>query len=52
MISILIPVLNGGDDLARCLDAIAGQQVNDEVETVIVDSGSTERGLPSGAGGT
>lgn len=42
MISIVIPVKDGGHDLARCLEAIASQQVDDEVETVIVDSGSSD----------
>ena len=42
MISILIPVKNGGDDLRRCLEGIARQHVDDEVETVIVDSGSRD----------
>jgi rhamnosyltransferase len=42
VISIVIPVKNGGDDLRRCLDAIATQRVDDEVEVVVVDSGSTD----------
>lgn len=42
MISVVIPVLNGGRDLARCLDALAAQVVDDEVEVVVVDSGSTD----------
>ena len=42
MISVVIPVKDGGDDLVRCLDAIARQQVGDEVEVVVVDSGSTD----------
>jgi len=42
VISIVIPVKNGGSDLARCLDAIARQKLDAEVETVIVDSGSTD----------
>jgi rhamnosyltransferase len=46
MISIVIPVKNGGPDLARCLDAIAEQDVGEEqVEVVIVDSGSTDESL-------
>jgi rhamnosyltransferase len=46
MISIVIPVKNGGADLARCLDAIAEQDVGEEqVEVVIVDSGSTDESL-------
>lgn len=42
MISVLIPVKNGGPDLVRCLEEIARQEVDDEVEVVIVDSGSTD----------
>jgi rhamnosyltransferase len=42
VISVLIPVKDGGEDLARCLDAIAAQRVDDEVEVVVVDSGSSD----------
>lgn len=42
MISVVIPVKNGGADLVRCLDAIARQHVDEEVEVVVVDSGSTD----------
>jgi rhamnosyltransferase len=42
MISVVIPVKNGGTDLVRCLEAIAAQQVGDEVEVVVVDSGSSD----------
>jgi glycosyltransferase involved in cell wall biosynthesis len=42
VISVLIPVKNGGADLVRCLDRIAAQRVDDEVEIVIIDSGSTD----------
>jgi rhamnosyltransferase len=42
VISIVIPVKNGGTDLVRCLDAIARQRVDDQVEVVIVDSSSTD----------
>ena len=42
MISVVIPVLNGGADLARCLDAIERQVVGEEVEIVVVDSGSQD----------
>ena len=45
MISIVIPVKNGGTDLVRCLDAIAAQQIDDEVEVVVVDSGSSDGSL-------
>jgi len=42
MISVVIPVKDGGLDLVRCLEAIALQQVDEEVEVVVVDSGSTD----------
>jgi rhamnosyltransferase len=42
VISVLIPVKDGGSDLVRCLEAIAAQQVEDEVEVVVVDSGSSD----------
>lgn len=42
MISVVVPVKDGGDDLVRCLDAIGTQDVDDEVEVVVVDSGSTD----------
>jgi rhamnosyltransferase len=43
VISVLIPVKNGGSDLVRCLKAIAAQKIEDEVEVVVVDSGSSDR---------
>ncbi len=42
MISVVIPVLDGGRDLARCLDALDTQVVDAEVEVVVVDSGSSD----------
>jgi rhamnosyltransferase len=42
VISIVIPVRDGGADLVRCLEAITRQRVDDEVEVVVVDSGSTD----------
>ena len=42
MISVIIPVLDGGADLVRCLDAIGRQVVAKEVEIVVVDSGSRD----------
>jgi rhamnosyltransferase len=42
MISIVIPVKDGGPDLVRCLHAIGRQQIDDQVEVVVVDSGSTD----------
>ncbi len=42
MISIVIPVKDGGGDLARCLDGIARQRIDEDVEVVVVDSGSSD----------
>ena len=42
MISVVIPVKNGGADLDRCLAGIAAQRVDEEVEVVVIDSGSTD----------
>jgi rhamnosyltransferase len=42
LISVVIPVKDGGTDLVRCLEAVARQQVDDEVEVVVVDSGSSD----------
>lgn len=42
MISVVIPVKDGGLDLVRCLEGVARQQVDDEVEVVVVDSGSRD----------
>lgn len=42
MISVVIPVKDGGADLRRCLQAVAEQVVDDEVEVVVVDSGSRD----------
>ncbi len=42
MISVVIPVKNGGMDLICCLEAIARQRAQEEVEVVVVDSGSTD----------
>jgi rhamnosyltransferase len=42
MISVVIPVKNGGSDLVRCLEAIAAQQIDDDIDVVAVDSGSSD----------
>jgi GT2 family glycosyltransferase len=42
MISVIVPVRDGGDDLRRCLDAIARQRVDEEVETIVADSESRD----------
>ena len=42
MISVVIPVKDGGAELVRCLDGIARQAVDEPVEVVVVDSGSSD----------
>jgi rhamnosyltransferase len=42
VISVVIPVKDGGDDLLRCLEAISRQRIEDDVEVVVVDSGSRD----------
>lgn len=42
MISVVIPVKDGGEELERCLDGIRSQLIDDDVEIVVVDSGSTD----------
>jgi len=42
VISVVIPVKDGGLDLVRCLEAIARQRLDEEVEVVVVDSGSSD----------
>jgi glycosyltransferase involved in cell wall biosynthesis len=43
VISVVIPVKDGGADLVRCLETIARQRVDEAVEVVVVDSGSKDR---------
>ena len=40
MISVIIPVKDGGDDLRRCLDGISRQRVDQPVELLIIDDNS------------
>jgi rhamnosyltransferase len=42
VISVIIPVKDGGEDFRLCLEAIKRQRVEDEVELVVVDSGSRD----------
>jgi len=42
VISVVIPIKNGGADLVRCLEAIARQRTEEKVEVVVVDSGSRD----------
>ena len=48
MISVVIPVKDGGGDLDRVSTGIAAQQIDEEVEVVVVDSGSSD-GTPDRA---
>jgi rhamnosyltransferase len=48
LISVLIPVRDGGDQLVRCLEAIASQRIDEEFEVLVIDSGSTD-GTPDRA---
>jgi GT2 family glycosyltransferase len=45
VISVIVPVKDGGDDLRRCLDGIASQRASEQIETLVVDSGSTDGSL-------
>lgn len=42
LISVVIPVRNGIDTLASCLDGIYRQTVADRLEVIVIDSGSTD----------
>jgi glycosyltransferase involved in cell wall biosynthesis len=45
-VSVIIPVLNDGERLARCLAALDGQDYpRDSYEVIVVDNGSTELGI-------
>ena len=49
VISIVVPVRNGGTDLARRLDAVAAEHIDDVVELVVIDS-SLRTEAPSSRG--
>lgn len=44
-ISIIIPVKNGAATLAKCLKAIEDQQYNGKIETIVLDSASTDESV-------
>jgi rhamnosyltransferase len=48
-VSVAIPVRDGGSRLDLVLRAVAGQQVDAEVEVVVLDSGSTDGSLERAA---
>lgn len=41
-VSIVIPTLNGGEGLRRCLEGIAAQDFDGQREVVVIDSGSND----------
>jgi len=45
LVSIAIPVLNGGERLLEVLEAVRAQRTDRQVEIVVVDSGSTDGSL-------
>lgn len=42
LISVVIPVKNGADTLRACLDGIFRQTLRDQMEVIVIDSGSTD----------
>ncbi|MCA1814169.1 MAG: glycosyltransferase [Halobacteriales archaeon] len=42
--SVIIPVLNEGARLRRCLDAVRAQDLDGDMEVIVVDGGSTDGG--------
>lgn len=42
MLSVIIPVKDGGEGLRRCLDGVARQRSSEPVEVFVVDSGSRD----------
>lgn len=43
MVSVIIPVRNGAETIARAIDSALGQDYNGDVEVVIANDGSTDR---------
>jgi glycosyltransferase involved in cell wall biosynthesis len=44
-ISVIIPVYNGGDKLQKCVSALQRQKTERRYEIIVIDDGSTDRGL-------
>ena len=44
-LTVIVPTLNGERFLAELLDAVAGQRFAGRVETLVIDSGSTDATL-------
>src|SRR5262245_58761478 len=49
LVSIVVPVFNGADYLAECLDSLVAQDYQGEVEVVVVDDCSTDESADVGA---
>lgn len=45
MISVVIPVLDGAEFLAEVLDAVVNQKLDEPLEVLVIDSGSTDGSL-------
>lgn len=54
MITVVIPVKDGGEGLRRCLGGVFAQEIDEDFEVVVVDSGSTDgsRELAAAMGAT
>ena len=44
-ISVIVPVYNGGDRIGRCVSALKAQNTRRAYEIIVIDDGSTDRGL-------
>ena len=44
-ISVIVPVFNGGRKIRRCVNALKRQRTERSYEIIVVDDGSTDRGL-------
>ncbi|MBI1389320.1 MAG: glycosyltransferase [bacterium] len=44
-VSVVVPILNGGNDLLRLLDRLASQSLASDMEIILVDSGSRDDSL-------
>ena len=44
-VSVVIPVFNGEQHLDEVLSAVAAQQLDEPIETLVIDSGSTDRSV-------
>ena len=44
-VSIIIPTLNGGDIFRQCLEAIKNQEYDEEIQLIVIDSGSQDESI-------